>query len=169
MASSLQIRCRAWWLPRTTQRQVSVSAEQERPCRPSASRFLRLAAPDLEGSAKGEWRDCDLSASLAGEGSFSFCQRKLTDVIGSAIVFLPSQREIYADLPRAKSNAPHLGLAGEIEVEGLSEKPTPGSVRPSPRPRECVSLSNVTVPPTVHLESSLPLLPAFSNARCHCL
>ena len=113
-----------------------------------------------------------MSASLAGEGSFSFCQRKLTDVISSAIVFLPSQREIYADLPRAKLNAPHLGLAGEIEVEGLSEKPAPGSVRQSPRPREWRSvsaLSDVTVPPTIHLESPLPLLTAFSKARCHCL
>lgn len=88
----------------------------------------------------------DLSA-LSGEGSFSLCWRKLTDGISSAIVSLPSQREIYADPSRSRAESspqPHPGLAGQRTVGGAlraSQKRVWGSSRPVFRTRGWGSVS----------------------------
>lgn len=45
------------------------------------------------------------------------------DVIGSAIVFLPHKGKYMQTFQEQSRMLPHLGLAGEIEVEGLRRKP----------------------------------------------
>lgn len=57
----------------------------------------------------------DLSVS-AGEEPCLLCYRKLTDVIGSAIVFLPHKGKSMQNLPVSKAEASLAGLAGEIKV-----------------------------------------------------
>lgn len=100
----------------------------------------------------------------------SLLLQRVADVIGSAIVFFPHKGK-YVQTFQGKPGAPHLGLAGEIEVEG-SLRSLPLAVSDHLLGLVSGGLclpSDVAVPPTVHLESPLPLLPAFSKARCHCL